>query len=50
MTSLIPMIDVWPGLYLWYSYSAYNRTVFEFIFQISFFNKYTLLVTEISLD
>ena len=25
MTSLIPMVDVWPGLHLWYSYSAYNR-------------------------
>ena len=25
LTSLIPMIDIWPGLYLWFSYGAYNR-------------------------
>ena len=24
LTSLIPMIDIWPGLYLWFSYGAYN--------------------------
>ena len=25
MTLIIPMVDVYPGLYLWYSYTAYNR-------------------------
>ena len=24
MTLIIPMVDVYPGLYLWYSYTAYN--------------------------
>ena len=36
LTSLIPMIDIWPGLYLWFSYGAYNSTyTYDWLMAIS---------------
>ncbi|CAG5078879.1 Oidioi.mRNA.OKI2018_I69.PAR.g9111.t1.cds [Oikopleura dioica] len=37
MTLIIPMVDVYPGLYLWYSYTAYNSMYsYDWNFAISF--------------
>ena len=41
LTSLIPMIDIWPGLYLWFSYGAYNRFVSPGSLLFSHFSTYT---------
>lgn len=31
------MIDIWPGLYLWFSYGAYNSTyTYDWLMAISF--------------
>ena len=37
MTLIIPMVDVYPGLYLWYSYTAYNSMYsYDWNFSIAF--------------